>query len=105
MGGTLNQVMQAVGSVRRAWYVLCGVALLSLALGYAYLIFMKIFAKPLVYASLIILVVGLLGGGAYMLYTAPNATVPSNATVEGGNATTSAVAETAAESGITMNEV
>merc|ERR1719240_1061202 len=105
MGGTMNQVMQAVGSVRRAWYLLAGIALLSLLLGYAYLIFMKIFAKPLVYGALIILVVALLGSGTYMIYTAPNATVPAGAVVDSGNATLGAVAETAAESGMTTNEV
>jgi hypothetical protein len=105
MGGTLNQVMQAIGSVRRAWYLLVGIAILSLALGYGYLVFMKMFAKPLVYGSLTILVVALFGSGAYMLYTAPNATVPAGATLDSGNATLGEVAETAQESGMTENEV
>merc|ERR1719197_514799 len=101
--------MQAIGSVRRAWRMLCIIALLSLGLGYLYLIFMKIFAKPLVYVTLIILIVSLLGSGSYMIMTAKTATVPATATVESttGNATTDigAIAETAAESGITVNEV
>jgi hypothetical protein len=106
MSGTLNQVMQAIGSVRRASSLLMGIAALSLGLGYGYLFFMKIFAKPLVYLSLIILVVALLGSGAYLIYTAPNATVPDNAVIsDGGNATTGAVAEAAAEGGVSENEV
>jgi hypothetical protein len=105
MSGTMNQVMQAVGSVRRAWYLLVGVSVLALGLGYAYLMFMKIFAKPLVYGALVVLVIGLLTSGAYLIYTAPNATVPADAVIADGNATLGAVAETAAESGKTVNEV
>jgi hypothetical protein len=105
MSGTMNQVMQAVGSVRRAWYLLAGIALFSVALGYGYLIFMKIFAKPLVYGALIILVVSLLGAGSYMIWSAPIATVPANAVIEGGNATLGSVAQTAVDAGITTNEV
>jgi hypothetical protein len=97
--------MQAVGSVRRAWYLLVGVSVLALGLGYAYLMFMKIFAKPLVYGALVVLVIGLLTSGAYLIYTAPNATVPADAVIADGNATLGAVAETAAESGKTVNEV
>jgi hypothetical protein len=107
MGGTLNQVMQAAGSVRRAWYLLAGIALLSLILGYAYLIFMKIFAKPLVYGALIILVVACLGAGAYMIHTAPNASVPAAAVLDDGASAEDPgeVAETAATGGISENEV
>merc|ERR1719482_1872349 len=105
MSGTLNQVMMAIGSVRRAWYMLCGIAAMSLGLGYAYLLFMKIFAKPLVYGSLVVLVIALLGSGAYMIYTAPIASVPAAAVIQSGNATEGAIAETAATGGMTENEV
>jgi len=40
-----------------------------------------------------------------MIWSAPIATVPANAVIEGGNATLGSVAQTAVDAGITTNEV
>jgi hypothetical protein len=73
-----SQFMAAIGSVRRGWHAIIGAGVLAFVLGYAYLAIMKIFAKPLVWAALISLLVSFLGAGGYLIATAGNTGDPDH---------------------------
>merc|ERR1712070_607582 len=55
----------AVGGLRRCYMVLVAAAVMAVGLGFAYLLLLRLFAKPLVYAALTILIVGSLAAGAF----------------------------------------
>jgi hypothetical protein len=70
LSGYTSQVMMVGTSAMNASHVLITVAVLSFVLGYAYLFFLKLFAKPLVVTVLLLLIGALFGASGYCILTA-----------------------------------
>jgi len=57
-----------MGDLARAWWVLLVVGFISTALAFGYLFLLKWFAKPIIFASFVSILVLLIGGGFYVYF-------------------------------------
>jgi hypothetical protein len=62
-GGNLGKYM---GDLSTCWWVFLVCVGIATVLGCAYMFLLKYFAKPLLYISFVIILVGLIAGGAYV---------------------------------------
>lgn len=83
--GWVSLIMTKVGSLRSGYPALVYSIGLAFILGYAYLLTLRLFARILVYACLITLIIGSLVAGGFLIYVGMNESVNSacgNATLD-----------------------
>lgn len=62
-----EDAMESLTSIQNAWPILVACFFVSVILGYLYLFLLKIFAKPLIFGTMIITIVGFGGLGLYLI--------------------------------------
>lgn len=87
--GGFEELLNMVDSLERGWPILLATAIVTFVAGFGFLVFLRICARPIVYCTILTVLVGSIGFGAYLVFRSQTVDDIVEASVEEANATAS----------------